>query len=89
MTRLKILGAIAVISTAIATPVFAQEAIEPGRGLESRSVTNDRGAYNQPDMSLYGRPLSNEERRNLEDFGMSGRDPSRVGGEDPYLHPGG
>jgi hypothetical protein len=89
MTKFKILGAIAIISTAIATPVFAQEAIGPAHGLESRSVTHDRGAYNQPDTSLYSRPLSNEERRNLEDFGMSGRDPSRVGGEDPYLHPGG
>jgi hypothetical protein len=48
---------------------------------------NFRGAYNQPAASFYPRPLTNEERRNLEDFGFSGRDPSRVGGQDPYLHP--
>lgn len=29
-----------------------------------------------------------EFQRNREDFGFSGRDPSRVGGEDPTLHPG-
>ena len=33
-------------------------------------------------------PLTPEEQRNKEDFGFSGRDPSRVGGESPYLNPG-
>jgi hypothetical protein len=28
-----------------------------------------------------------EHERNLEDFGFSGKDPSRVGGEDPSLNP--
>jgi hypothetical protein len=28
-----------------------------------------------------------EHERNREDFGFSGKDPSRVGGEDPYLNP--
>jgi hypothetical protein len=28
-----------------------------------------------------------EQERNLEDFGFTGKDPSRVGGEDPYLNP--
>jgi hypothetical protein len=48
-----------------------------------------RGAYNQSDAQFYARPLSNKERWNIEDFGFSGRDPSRVGGEDAWLHPGG
>ena len=26
-----------------------------------------------------------EHERNLENFGFNGKDPSRVGGEDPYL----
>jgi hypothetical protein len=33
-------------------------------------------------------PLTAEEERNKEDFGFSGRDPSRIGGEDPNLNPG-
>jgi hypothetical protein len=93
MTKIKTLSAIAIISAAIATPVFAQDAIGPGYGLASQPVTpydrNFRGAYNQSDAEFYARPLSNKERRNIEDFGFSGRDASRVGGEDPYLHPGG
>jgi hypothetical protein len=84
MTKIKTLSAIAIISVAIATPVFAQA---------SQPVTpydrNFRGAYNQSDAEFYAQPLSNKERRNEEDFGFSGRDASRVGGEDPYLHPGG
>ena len=28
-----------------------------------------------------------EFQRNRENFGFSGRDPSRIGGEDPSLHP--
>ena len=91
MTKLKTLSAVVVISAAIATPVFAQDAIQPGYG--SRPVTPYdqvfRGAYNQSDAQFYAQPLSSKERTNLEDFGFSGRDASRVGGEDPYLHPGG
>jgi hypothetical protein len=70
-------------------------------GLEPQLVTNYRstdrvpdeqnfrGAYNLSGASFGARSLTNEERRNIEDFGFSGRDPSRVGSEDPYLHPGG
>jgi hypothetical protein len=90
-----------ILSAAFAAPVFARDAVGPGYGAESQLVANHRsnyrgpydqnfrGAYNQSGASFYARPLTNEERRNLEDFGFSGRDPSRVGGEDPYLHPGG
>jgi hypothetical protein len=91
MTKLKALSAVIIFSAAIATPVFAQEAIGPGYA--SQSVTpydqNFRGAYNQSNAPFYAQPLTNEQRANVEDFGRSGRDPSRVGGEDPYLHPGG
>jgi hypothetical protein len=45
-----------------------------------------RGAYHQSNGS--SAPLTPEEEQNKEDFGISGRDPSRVGGESPYLHPG-
>ena len=83
MTKFKILSAIVILSTAIAAPVFANS---------NHRVPDDqnfRGAYNQSEASFYAQPLTNEERANVEDFGRSGRDPSRVGGEDPYLHPGG
>ena len=96
MTSLKTLSAIAIISAAVATPVFAQDAIGPGyrltpsftayRGSHHRDF---RGAYNRSDAQFYARPLSNKERWNIQDFGFSGRDPSRVGGEDAWLDPGG
>jgi hypothetical protein len=100
MTKLTTLSAIAIVVAAIATPVFARDAIGPAYGLKPQPVTKHRssyrgpynqkfrGAYNRSNASFYARPLTNEERRNIEDFGFSGRDPSRVGGEDPYLHPG-
>ena len=101
MIKMKAPGAAIILSAAVATPVLARDAgaIGPQNryGLESQPVTNYpgafnrnfRGAYNQSEAAFYARPLTNEERRNIEDFGFSGRDPSRVGGEDPYLHPGG
>ena len=41
---------------------------------------NFRGAYDQLNVSP-------EAERNIENFGFSGRDPSRVGGFDPNLNP--
>jgi hypothetical protein len=91
MTKIKTLSAIAVISAAIATPVFAQDAIGPGHGLKLKPAMNYRlnyrRAHNQSNAPFYARPLTNWERRNLENFGFSGRDPSRVGGEDAWLRP--
>jgi hypothetical protein len=99
MTKLTTLSVIAIIVAA--TPVFAQDAIGPGYGLKSQPITKHRsnyrgpynqsfrGAYNRSNASFYARPLTNWERRNIEDFGFSGRDPSRVGGEDAWLRPGG
>jgi hypothetical protein len=97
MTKMKALGAAIILSTAFAAPVFARDSIGLGNGLEPQLVASYRSTYRVPDDLNFGgagasfdaRPLSNEERRNLEDFGRSGRDPSRVGGEDPYLRPGG
>jgi hypothetical protein len=43
-----------------------------------------RGAYNR-----WNGHYDPEFRRNKEDFGFSGRDRSRVGGEAPWLHPSG
>lgn len=76
MTKIKTLTALVILSTAVATPVFAK-----GMNYHSRSF---RGAYNQVTA-----PLSASESRNLQDFGFSGRDRSFVGGEDPSLRPSG
>ena len=58
------------------------------RAEDTPAITQDsnRGAYDQSNGP--SAPLTPEQERNKEDFGISGRDPSRVGGENPYLKPG-
>jgi hypothetical protein len=46
---------------------------------------NFRGSYDQLNEPSY----ETQERRNIENFGFSGRDPSRVGGWNPNLNPSG
>ena len=82
MTKMKALSAVVILSAAIATPAFAQG---PHHG---RAEQQFRGAHNQMNGSVYAAPDA-QERRNIEDFGFSGRDPSRPGGEDPSLNPSG
>jgi hypothetical protein len=99
MSKMKALSVVIILSAAIAAPVFAQDEIRPGYGLEfvtnyrsNYRVPDDRsfrGAYNRSNAMFYAQPLTNKELRNVEDFGVSGRDASRIGGEDPYLHPAG
>ena len=91
--RIKLLSAIVVLSAAVATPVFAQDAnVSRPHHARVHHQENFRGSYNQSsaqsNAAFYAQPLTNDERRNVEDFGFSGRDPSRVGGEDPSLNPG-
>jgi hypothetical protein len=89
MTKLKTLSAIAIVATAIASPVFAQDAGTFGPTHHGRAYDqgNFRGAYNQLNGPSYVAPT--ESGRNIENFGFSGRDPSRPGGEDPSLKPSG
>jgi hypothetical protein len=52
------------------------------------------GAYNQPNYPYNGQPSDRYDpdpyfQRQIDNFGFSGRDPSRIGGEDPNLHPRG
>jgi hypothetical protein len=82
MTKMKALSAVVILSAAIATPAFAQG---PHHG---RAEQQFRGAYNQLNGSVYAAPDA-QERRNIEDFGFSGRDPSVPGGEDTSLNPSG
>jgi hypothetical protein len=93
MTKFKTIGALVILSAAVASPVFAQEAVvsEPaysgptyyGRAYDRQ---NFRGAYNQMNAPYYA-PRNSDEYWNLENYGITGRDPSRVGGQSPWLNP--
>lgn len=81
-----------IIACAIAAPVFMATpgwALDPGASSRHSRIHHYRSYYR--DYSGYLDPRSGhydpEFQRNREDFGFSGRDPSRIGGEDPYLHP--
>ena len=91
MTKVKTLSAAIILSAAVATSVFAQDAgvRGPGSRYGLASQTAPRGAYNQLNgpSDATPRALDDEDKRNMENFGFSGRDPSRVGSEDPDLKP--
>jgi hypothetical protein len=78
MTKLKTLSAVVILSAAVTTPVFAHP---------THHVRHFRGAYNQMIGPSYYAVPSSQSERNIENFGFSGRDPSRVGGRDPNLNP--
>src|ERR1700751_1022509 len=82
MTKMKTLSAAIILSAAVAAPVFAQPTHH------GRTYDRYRGAYNQVNGPFYAIPQT-QDGRNIENFGFSGRDPSRVGGEDPSLKPSG
>jgi hypothetical protein len=86
MTKMKTLSAMIILSAAITTPVFAQDAglRGPGSryGLESQSGL--RGAYNQVNGPSHAAPRTGN-GSNIENFGS--RDPSRMGGQDPSFNP--
>jgi len=84
--KFKTLGVALILSAAIASPVLAQDATARPHHARAYDQSNFRGAYNQQVNGDYA-PRTPEEMRNLENFGFSGRDPSRVGGENPNLHP--
>jgi hypothetical protein len=78
MTKIKTISAAMILSVAMAAPAFAA----------THHVRNFRGAYDQMTDQSFAVPSSRAER-NIENFGFSGRDPSRVGGWDPSLNPSG
>jgi hypothetical protein len=99
MTKMKALGA--VLAAIIAAPLFAKDTgvsgpvsghgLKPMPGSISRHVRlhhrrHVRGVYTQTQPNDRYDPDPGFQR-NLENFGFSGRDPSRIGGEDPSLHP--
>lgn len=80
MTKIKTLTAVMILSTAVVTPVFAKANLPHNESF--------RRAYNQMTEPSFALPQTRAER-NIENFGFSGRDPSRVGGWDPSLNPSG
>jgi hypothetical protein len=89
MTKIKTLSAIAIFSAALATPVFAQDAsVAAPRHVRVHDQSNYRGAYDRVNGAPFdAAPQTPEQVRNQENFGFSGRDPSRIGGESPNLNP--
>jgi hypothetical protein len=88
MNTIKALGAAAILSACIATPVFAQEVYGPYARPGYAPVAPPPTYYR-----TYGAvpgdypPTNIDEYRNLQNHGFTGRDPSRVGGESPSLNP--
>jgi len=81
---IKTITVAAVLSASIAAPAFAQR-VDPyhGGGMLYRGAQQ----YDVPPGSYA--PRNNDEWRNQQNFGFSGRDPSRLGGESPNLNPSG
>jgi hypothetical protein len=80
MTKIKTLTAMIILSTAVATPVFAK-----GNMAHNETL---RRAYDQVTVPSFGVTGSQSER-NIENFGFSGIDHSFPGGRDPSLNPSG
>jgi len=78
VANFKILSAIAILTAAVATPVFAQPTHH------SRALDRYRGAYNQVTGPSYATPQT--DGRNLENFEFNHSFP---GGEDPSNNPSG
>lgn len=85
----KTISAIAILSAALSGPVFAQNTrvYGPNDDNPTYSLRHYRGTYNQAPVNepFYGGPQV------LDNGSVEGnaRDPSRIGGEDPYLRPSG
>lgn len=85
-SMIKTIAAAAVLSASIAAPALAQR-VDPynGGGTPYRGAQQYYRSYDVPPGSYA--PRNNDEWRNQENFGFSGRDPARVGGESPNLNP--
>jgi hypothetical protein len=103
MNDTKTIIAAAVLSASVAVPAIARDAgtvnnvgaagsyVAPApyapHGREGRLQRFYR-SYNQVG-PIVAPPMSSEAYRNLDGFGFTGRDPSRVGGYSPNLNPPG
>jgi hypothetical protein len=86
MTRMKMLSAVIILSAAVGTPVFAQDAAVRGtgsrHGLEPQP--GSRGAYNLLNGPSYVTSRTRD-RWNPQHYGIIEKDPSIPGGEDTTL----
>ena len=87
MTKIRLVSAVLILTAVTAAPVLAQN-VGVHNGMKhhhhARAYHQYRGAYNQSNWRAYPDP---ELQWNKENFGFSGRDPSRIGGVDPSLNP--
>ncbi|WP_298259221.1 hypothetical protein [Bradyrhizobium sp.] len=83
------LSTVVMVCTTAATALSVTRAFAGDAYVHHYRIHHHRHYYR--DYSGYLDPRSGhydpEFQRNRENFGFSGRDPSRVGGEDPSLHP--
>jgi hypothetical protein len=90
MTRTKLLGALIILSAAVAAPVSAQEAGKRGQavryGMETQSIP--RGAYNQVNEPI-STAVRKRDRFDPVNSGNVEKDPQITGGEDITLRPAG
>ena len=92
MTKIRLVSAVLILTAITAAPVLAEDArvLRPAHsGMKHHHHARAhnqhyRGAYNQSNWRADPDP---ELQRNKENFGFSGRDPSRIGGVDPSLNP--
>ncbi len=87
MIRMKMIAAAAVASAALGAPAFAQVVYTPfGAPYRDAPRTYYR-SYDVPPGSYA--PRNTDEYWNQRNFGFSGRDTSRVGGDSPSVNPPG
>jgi hypothetical protein len=90
MTKIRLVSAILILTAVTAAPVLAQDA-----GMHNGMKRHHHlRAHNQHFRGVYTQTQPNDRydpdpvfQRNIENFGFSGRDPSRIGGTDPSLNP--
>jgi hypothetical protein len=89
-TVLSILGTMLLAGSMVQAATAAERQFHPTQ--DTPAIAQGpyfRGAYDQWNGYYNDTPRTLDEERNLEDFGFSGRDTSRPGGEDPSLNPPG
>lgn len=87
MNLIRTIAAAAAVSASVVAPAFAQGTYRySGAPYEDASQTYHR-SYDVPPGSYA--PRNSDEYRNQQNFGFSGRDTSRTGGESPSVNPPG
>ena len=88
MNWMKTIGATVALAASVAAPAFAQDAYQSYGGAPYRdSPQMYYRSYDVPPGSYA--PRDTDEYWNERNFGFSGRDHSRVGGDSPNLKPPG